>query len=91
MEERRATQAPKPGSRAATLRAPGACRPPRGSCSRVHRRFPSHLENPVKCAVGWVSLPNQRLLDIAKDPGFWDIDRATSVPEYLGAQASSPG
>jgi hypothetical protein len=31
------------------------------------------------------------LLDIAKDPGFWDIDRAANVPEYLGTQPSSPG
>ncbi len=34
---------------------------------------------------------SERLLDIAKDPGYWDIDRATNVPEYLGTQPSSPG
>ena len=36
-------------------------------------------------------LLNERLLDIAKDPSFWDIDRATNVPEYLGTQPWSPG
>jgi hypothetical protein len=33
----------------------------------------------------------ERLLDIAKYQGFWDIDRATNMPEYLGTQPSSPG